>query len=55
MSLLDPNNKTIIGTELKRNWKDYFRGIEPSLDLKDQHETYLGKFLKEKHDVLDLS
>jgi len=49
MSFLDPNIKTIIGTEPKRNWKDHIRGIKPSLDLKDQHETYLGKFqMKDK-------
>jgi len=55
MSLLDLNIKTIIGTEPKRKWKDYLRGIKPSLDLKDQNETNLGKFQMEQNDVFALN
>ena len=46
MSLLDENITTIIGIEPKRHWKEYFRGITQSLDLKDQHGTNLGKILE---------
>jgi len=44
MSLLDETIDTVIGTEPKRNWKDYFRNIDSILDLKDQHEVRIGKF-----------
>ena len=50
MSLLDPTNKTIIGTGPKLKWKDYFRSVKPSLELKDKDETNLGIFQKEKND-----
>ena len=54
MPLLDPNLKTIIGTKPKLHWKDYFRGDKERLDLKDQHETYLGKFQMEVSNVCAL-
>jgi len=54
MSLLDPTNKTIIGTMSKLKWKDRFRGVNSSLDLKDKDGANLGIFQIEKNDDLVL-
>ena len=43
MSLIDSEIEEIFGKESKHNWKEYFRGIKPSLDLKDQNKINLGK------------